>query len=83
MPRLSESKADRQAKDLAEKIDSYTRRELRENKNADCESLAKKLGFRCYGTFRRRILNPKDITLGELQRVANAMNVSLGSLLGE
>ena len=79
MPRLKQSTADRQQSSVVAHIDVYTC--SRRRAGADCENIAHSLGM-AYKTLQRRIRCPSDFTLGELQHIANTLNISLARLIG-
>ena len=80
MPRLSKTQAQRQRDSVVRAIDGY----LAECKRGgrDFKATSRALGVP-YATLRRRTADPATFTLGELQSIANTINVSLPALLGE
>lgn len=79
MPRLAKDAIERQREAVLHAIDVYTADRIREGD--DCETIAKRLGFG-YCTLHSRKKNPEKFTLAELQRMANVMNIPLGTFLG-
>ena len=79
MPRLTKNLAQRQRDAVVRAIDAY----LAECKRAgrDYPSTANALGVP-YATLRRRTKSPENFTLGELQSIANTLNITIASLLG-
>lgn len=80
MPRLPQSRADRQQTAILRAIDTYAAERKRAGQSM--ESTARALGFE-YQTLNHRRHRPESFTVGELQRIANTLNVSLIALLGE
>lgn len=56
---------------------------LRTDGRMGCREAARVLGFPCYATLRNRLCRSSKFTIEELETIANAMNVSLNSLIGE
>lgn len=80
MPRLAKSKEDKQRQSLVDAIDLYMIGKIRSG--ADSRTAARSLGIP-YSTLNKRRQNPGNFTLREIQFIANVLNVSVPSLLGE
>lgn len=80
MPRLPKTTAQRQRDAVVRAVDGYFAE--RKRSGCDCYAASAALGV-AYSTLRRRTLDPGTFTLSELQSIANTLNVSLASLLGE
>lgn len=80
MPRLSKTQAERQCDAIVRAVDGYFAECRRAGR--DRYEAAASLGIP-YTTLRRRTMSPESFTLGELQSIANTLNLSLPSLLGE
>ena len=74
MPRLPKTTAQRQRDAVVSAIDG-------KRNGRDSRAAAAALGIP-YITLWRRLKAPEDFTLGELQSIANTLNVSLPALLG-
>ena len=91
MLRLPKTTAQRQRDAVASAIDGYIaagKRNGRDSRAAagkrngrDSRAAAAALGVP-YITLWRRLKSPEDFTLGELQSIANTLNISLPALLG-
>ena len=79
MPRLPKTTAQRQRDAVVSAIDGYIAAGKRNGR--DRHAAAAALGVP-YVTLWRRMKYPEDFTLGELQSIANVLNVSLPALLG-
>lgn len=79
MPRLAKTEREKQLDAVAKRIQHYYDDTRRERK-LDCYTAARAMGL-SYDTMLRKISNPSRFTLGELQSVANAMNISLFTLI--
>ena len=79
MPRLPKTTVQRQRDAVVRAIDSYIAAGKRNGR--DRHAAAATLGV-AYVTLWRRMKYPEDFTLGELQTIANVLNVSLPALLG-
>ena len=80
MPRLPQSRADHHQTAVLIAIDEYAAERKRAGQTM--EMTARTFGLE-YQTFNRRRHRPETFTLAELQRIANALNISLMTLLGE
>lgn len=80
MPRLSKTTAEKQLDALRDAVDVYLMRRTRDG--VDCITAAAALGFK-YSTLRDRRKHPETFTVGEIQRIANTLNVTIPTLLGE
>ena len=80
MPRLPKTQAQRQRDAIVRAVDGYFAECKRSGR--DYLHTAAALGVP-YATLRRRTHAPETFTLGELQSIANTLNVSLSTLLGE
>ena len=80
MPRLPKTQAQRQRDAVVRALDVYFAE--RKRSGSDYLHTAAALGVP-YATLRRRTHAPETFTLGELQSIANTLNVSLSTLLGE
>ncbi|MCI8388947.1 MAG: hypothetical protein HFE63_10860 [Clostridiales bacterium] len=80
MPRLAKTQAEKQQESILRWLDIYTGE--RSRAGSDSETIARSLGF-AYSTLYKRRKNPWDFTLAELQRMANVMNITISTLLGE
>lgn len=79
MPRLNQTTADRQRTAVVHALDCYTAD--RRRAGDDSRQIAERLGFD-YQLLRLRKQSPENFKLGELQRIANVLNVSLATLIG-
>ena len=79
MPRLPNTTSQRQRDAVVRAIDGYIAAGKRNGR--DSRAAAAALGVP-YITLWRRLKAPEDFTLGELQSIANTLNVSLPALLG-
>ncbi len=77
MPRLSKTQEEKRNLALAGEISRLL--VINERRKTDLSN------YLCmtFPTYRRKIKNPEEFTLGDLRRIAKFFNVSLGSLLGE
>lgn len=80
MPRLSQTVAEKQLDALRNSVDIYMMKRTRDG--VDCSTAAAALGFK-YSTLRDRRKRPETFTIGEIQRIANTLNVTIPTLLGE
>ena len=80
MPRLTRTTAEKQLEALKDAVDIYMMKRTRDG--VDCATAAAALGFR-YSTLRDRRKRPETFTIGEIQLIANALNVTIPTLLGE
>lgn len=80
MPRLPQSRADRQQTAVLRAIDAYAAERKRAGQTM--KMTARTFGLE-YQTFNHRRKRPETFTLAELQRIANTLNISLMTLLGE
>ena len=77
MPRLSKSQHEKQNDNIRYVIAGNLEK-LRIGKY----EFASKIGFGGYATFLKRWKSPDEFTLGDLRRIANVVNISLNTLLG-
>lgn len=80
MPRLSRTAAEKQLDALRDAVDVYMMKRTRDG--IDCKTAAAALGFK-YSTLRDKRNRPETFTVGEIQRIANTLNVTIPTLLGE
>ena len=80
MPRLSKTKEEKQYEALTDRIRLYMLK--RGDEGDTCHEAAARLGL-SYKTLYSRRKSPGDFTLRELQGIANTLNVSIGTLLGD
>ena len=80
MPRLTRLKTENQYSKLVENIRLYQLK--RSDAGDNCFESAQRLGIP-YRTLANRLKKPGTFTLRELQSVANTLNVSIASLLGD
>ena len=80
VPRLSMTEGERQMRCVIERIDAY--RADRERAGWDCYRIAESLGL-SYMTLQNRIKRPEGFKLVELQRVANVLNITVATLIGD
>ena len=79
MPRLPKTTAQRQRDAVVRAIDGYIAAGKRNERGSRASAAA--LGV-AYVTLWRRMKYPEEFTLGELQTIANVLNISLPALLG-
>lgn len=80
MPRLPKSKEDKQRQAIIDAIDLYMIGKTRSG--IDARTAAATLGIK-YSTLLNRRKNPGGFTLREIQSIANVLNISVPTLLGE
>lgn len=80
MPRLSRTAAEKQLDAIRDAVDIYMMKRTRDG--VDCNTAAASLGFK-YSTLRDKRKRPETFTVGEIQRIANTLNVTIPTLLGE
>lgn len=80
MPRLPKSREDRQRQAIIDAIDLYMIGKTRSG--VDARTAAATLGIN-YSTLLNRRKNPGGFTLREIQSIANVLNISVPTLLGE
>lgn len=80
MPRLPQSRADKQYSSIQAHLDAYIGAQKRAGN--DLRKAAQALGL-TYTTLFRRRARPQDFTLKELQGIANTLNIRVTTLLGE
>ena len=80
MPRLSVDKQTAMLQSVRRHMLGYKAERLASG--ADCECVAASLGFKPT-TMYKRIKNPEDLTFVEVMRIANTLNISISTLLGE
>lgn len=80
MPRLSRTAAEKQLDAIRDAVDIYMMKRARDG--VDCNTAAAALGFK-YSTLRDKRKRPETFTVGEIQRIANTLNVTIPTLLGE
>lgn len=80
MPRLAKPAREKQMDAAAERIRHHYYDALYVRR-LTARQAALSLGFMSSDTLLRRLNNPADFTLGELSACANAMNISLVSLI--
>ncbi len=80
MPRLAQSTAEKQARSVNSQLSAYIYE--RERAGWDKDRISRALGFP-YSTLRLRRQNPEKFTLGELQGIANTLNITVSTLIGE
>lgn len=80
MPRLSRTAAEKQLDAIRDAVDIYMMKRARDG--VDCNTAAAALGFK-YSTLRDKRKRPETFTIGEIQRIANTLNVTIPTLLGE
>ena len=80
MPRISKSEEDRRYASVIRHLDAYKAERYR--KGDDKDTVAKKLGL-SYGRLKSILrTSPESVTLSELSAIANAMNISISTLIG-
>ncbi len=80
MPRLSVDKQTAMHQCVRRHILGYKAERLADG--CDIGAISAALGF-TISTLRNRINDPKKITIEELGRIANTLNISVSTLLGE
>lgn len=80
MPRLSRTTAEKQLDAIRGAVDIYMMKRTRDG--VDCNTAAAALGFK-YSTLRDKRKRPETFTVGEIQRIANTLNITIPTLLGE
>lgn len=80
MPRLSRTTAEKQLDAIRDAVDIYMMKRTRDG--VDCNTAAAALGFK-YSTLRDKRKRPETFTVGEIQRIANTLNVTIPTLLRE
>lgn len=80
MPRLARLKTENQYSKLVENIRLYQLK--RSDAGDSCFESAQRLGIP-YRTLMNKMKKPGTFTLRELQSIANTLNVSISSLLGD
>ena len=80
MPRLPLTKAQHQRLALVRTIDGYIGE--RRRAGAGHREIAMSLGLG-YTTLREKLAKPERFRLGEIQFIANVLNISISRLLGE
>lgn len=78
MPRIAPSAAEAQRNTICKRIRHHYD-DIRRERGC-CRIAAKTMGF-TYETLNNRLHDPGSLTLRELQGVANAMNISLATLV--
>ncbi len=79
MPRLAKNERDRQMDAIARRIRHHYSDILKE-RGLDCRTAANSMGVP-YDRLNNRMKSPSAFTLGELYAIANAMNISLSTLV--
>ena len=81
MPRLPQTERDKIRNNVGRTIAHYQS----DSRRAKCfrDKAASALGFGSGETLRRKIHNPGGITLDELLSIANTLNISIYTLLGQ
>lgn len=79
MPRIAKSEHEKQMDAVARRIRHHYD-DIRRDRDIDCFAAAKTMGI-CYATLRNRLMSPATFTLGELHSIANAMNISVETLI--
>ena len=82
MPRLPQTERDKIRNNVGRTIAHY-QSDSRRERNAFRDKAASALGFGSGETLRRKIHNPGGITLDELLSIANTLNISIYTLLGQ
>lgn len=79
MPRIAKSEHEKQMDAVARRIRHHYD-DIRRDRDIDCFTAAKTMGI-CYATLYNRLKAPANFTLGELHSIANAMNISVETLI--
>ena len=77
MPRLSKSQHEKQNDNIRYVIAGNL-----EKLHIRKHDFARRIGFGGYATYLKRWKEPDEFTLGDLRRIANVLNISLNTLLG-
>ena len=80
MPRLSRTTAEKQLDAIRDAVDIYMMKRARDG--VDCNTAAAALGFK-YSTLRDKRKRPETFTVGEIQRIANTLYITIPTLVGE
>jgi transcriptional regulator with XRE-family HTH domain len=80
MPRAAMTETEKRCASVVRHIDAYKAERYR--KGDDKDTVAKKLGL-SYGRLKSILrTSPESVTLSELSAIANAMNISISTLIG-
>lgn len=79
MPRIAKSEKEKRIDNIARVIRHHYDDSIRE-RGISCKTAAKSLGI-TYGTLANRFKSPRDFRIGELIDIANAMNISIETLI--